>query len=203
MKKFLMDQESAQLILAGKKTQVRLPYKPKNGFPKQDGEITPTSSHTWTEWGPCPFGAEGDKLWVPEQWRTCKVFDKQTPNQIAADCIEAGWTSPWAPLEYRDGTRQAWGETFQQDEAGKWRQAVSMPQWAARLFVEITALRVEMLQAITEDDAKAEGITMEDVLKEKVPSARDVFRYRYKDAQGTWDNYRRVWVITFKRIFNP
>lgn len=78
-----------------------------------------------------------------------------------------------------------------------------MPEWAARIFLEITSLRVERLQNISEADAVAEGITPEDVLRTKVPTARDAFRYLFRDMGDIdWDDNPLVWVIGFKRVFD-
>jgi len=38
-----------------------------------------------------------------------------------------------------------------------WRPAIHIPKWAARIWLEVTAVRVERLQDITEDGSEAEG----------------------------------------------
>lgn len=201
--RMFMSADSIKSILDGTKTQSRRVYQPKKGYPRQDGEVTPTSAERWTDWGPCPFGLAGERVWVPEQWRTVKSFDHLTPYGIEKDCLNAGWKKPWAPVEYSDGRRWCWESSFANQEAGKWRPSSRMPEWAARIFLEITSLRVERLQNISEADAVAEGITPEDVLRTKVPTARDAFRYLFRDMGDIdWDDNPLVWVIGFKRVFD-
>lgn len=44
---------------------------------------------------------------------------------------------------------------------GKWHPSIHMPKEAARIFLRVTDVRVERLQEITEEGAKAEGIPTE------------------------------------------
>lgn len=97
----------------------------------------------------CPFGRVGDKLWVREKYFPMRY-----------DWNELGSS---APILYSDSFirgREAWGETYE----GKvppvghaWKGAVTMPRAASRLLLEITEVRVERVQAISEADAVAEG----------------------------------------------
>lgn len=76
----------------------------------------------------CPLGAPGDRLWVRETWSS----DDGKTAHYRAD-----------------------GETY---NAGlPWRPSIHMPRWASRITLEITGVRVERLQEITEEGAKAEG----------------------------------------------
>jgi hypothetical protein len=81
----------------------------------------------------CPYGAPGDTLWVRETWRG-------DPVEYRADTHSHG------PA---DGSRDA--------ESVNWRPSIFMPRWASRLTLRITEVRVERLQEISEDDARAEG----------------------------------------------
>jgi len=127
-------------ILAGTKTVTRRPVRREN---------KPAPGSTWAEclcreidpsdtpcvvcdarFGACPFGETGDRLWVRETW----------------------------------GPR-AGGVVFRADEGNdppdgsRWRPSIHMPRWASRIVLEVTGVRVERLQDITEEDAKAEGVT--------------------------------------------
>ena len=41
----------------------------------------------------------------------------------------------------------------------KWRTSIHMPRWASRLTLIVSDVRVEPLQAISGEDARAEGVT--------------------------------------------
>jgi hypothetical protein len=85
-----------------------------------------------------------------------------------------------------------------------------MPKWAARLFLEITDIRVERVQDISEDDAKAEGVsTLPYVMpydcEPKFAESIPVWRFRglwnrinAKRGYG-WDSNLWCWVIEFRR----
>jgi hypothetical protein len=65
-----------------------------------------------------------------------------------------------------------------------------MPRWASRITLEITAVRVERLQGISLDDAKAEGVETTDQYAElwgKINGAE------------SWDANPWVWVVAFKQ----
>ena len=94
---------------------------------------------------PCPYGEVGDILWVretytelvPEHFITSKYIYKAdiTPDseEIRQEYIKAGY--PY-----------------------KWKPSIFMPKSACRIRLEITNIRVERLQDISEEDAIAEGI---------------------------------------------
>jgi len=113
------------------------------------------------EWGiPCPYGGPGDRLWVRETWRTGKSLDALNTTAMEKLCVDAGYTHPWAPLLYMaDGTSTN-DDTLLDfgSEWGRTRQSIYMPRWASRITLEVTDVRYERLQEITEKDATAEGI---------------------------------------------
>jgi hypothetical protein len=67
-----------------------------------------------------------------------------------------------------------------------------MPKEAARLFLEVKNVRVERLQAITEEDARAEGFAWE-----RFASYWDTL---YAKCGYSWENNPWVWVYEFMRI---
>jgi hypothetical protein len=77
----------------------------------------------------CPYGVPGDRLWVRETFR-------QAPGSMS--------------VHYAADRDEVSG--------GPWRPSIFMPRWASRLTLELTSVRVERLQDISEADAEAEGI---------------------------------------------
>ena len=69
-----------------------------------------------------------------------------------------------------------------------------MPRWACRLVLPLVSVRVERVQDITEEDAKAEGV-------EPIGgSYREGFRAVWESIYGTWDLNPWVWVAEWKEI---
>jgi len=107
----------------------------------------------------CPYGKPGDRLWCRESHRFPAGLDGTSAAGIATSALIAGYAQPWAPVLYTaDGaTKDA---DLLGDFGGAWgkaRPSIHMPRWASRVLLEITDVRVERLQAISEADAAAEG----------------------------------------------
>jgi hypothetical protein len=94
-------------------------------------------------------------------------------------------------------------------------QKPNMPRWASRITLEITDVRVERLNAISEEDAEAEGINMEALADSQDrydciadhnmtgrPTATGAFKYLWESIYGAenWQANPWVWVIEFKRV---
>lgn len=110
----------------------------------------------------------------------------------------------------------------------KWRPSIYMPRWASRILLEIISVRVEWLQEITNDDARAEGAEYahphrhgtEGMEWEPHPGeiVRDPFAARHNtgwndcwicayrqiwqdiNGPGSWDANPWVWVVEFKQV---
>jgi hypothetical protein len=79
------------------------------------------------------------------------------------------------------------------------------PEWASRITLEITNIRVERLQEISGLDAKAEG--MEPFMGNDATAYRARFQMGWDSINGnrnkgayTWEKNPWVWVIEFKKI---
>ncbi len=83
----------------------------------------------------CPYGQPGDTLWLRETW--CK------------NPYGTGW-----PYVFK-ASPETW--LYDEESEHQWRPSIFMPREAARLFLTNKKVRVERLQGITEEDAKAEG----------------------------------------------
>ena len=130
----------------------------------------------------CPFGKIGDRLWVRESWQ----FEI---NAMGSAREEDG------PFVYAADTYQT-GRRIEE----RWRPSIHMPRWACRLVLEITAVRVERLQAISTQDCLAEGITTRFKVADAADDLRIQFRDLWNDTGGDWDSNPWVWVIEFKRV---
>ncbi len=85
----------------------------------------------------------------------------------------------------------------------RWKPGIHMPRWASRLLLEVTEIRVERLDAITEDDARAEG--MEGVREPGDADLRYTFRRRWAAMYGAGSPFQGVldpwvWVVSFRRV---
>jgi len=133
----------------------------------------------------CPYGVPGCTIWVRETW--CK-------NNMGT-----GW-----PYFYKADEENA-------DELkGFWKPSIHMPRSAARLFLTVKSIRVERLQDISEEDAKAEGVIAEiEIRSLEDKSIHEPFGYRLaftelwdsinsKRGYG-WDRNCWVWVVEFER----
>jgi hypothetical protein len=99
-----------------------------------------------------PFGSEANciksaaRLWVREAWRAAAVLDSSPPRDIPSD------SRIWHEAD--DSVSGLRGLV----RMGKLRPGMFMPRWASRITLEVTGVRVERLQDISEADALAEGI---------------------------------------------
>ena len=141
-------------ILDGRKTQTRRVIKPQP--PKQTehfapyctGKRFPLAAYwkdgrgTWNSTDPykCPYGVPGDRLWVREMWAVEDDYDAVRPRDLTPDDCTVFVKSLTPSNEPHDTL----------NIRGKWRSPRFMPQWASRLTIEITDLRVERVQEITD-----------------------------------------------------
>jgi hypothetical protein len=105
-----------------------------------------------------PYGAPGGLLWVQEShaWADYIVDGYEREDSVAvayrADGVVYRHEGEPARLEHFDALAC-------KQSLLKWRPSKQMPRWAARLFLRVTEVQVGRLQALTEADAKAEGMT--------------------------------------------
>lgn len=133
----------------------------------------------------CPHGKPGDRLWVRETWA------------IMSKSRQSAWKGEAIPKHLMEGVELV----YRADEdygPGIYRPSIHMPRWASRIDLEITDIRVERLQDITEEDAMAEGAY-------KSPAAGN-YRMGFGEiwesinGSGSWTKNPWVWVIEFKRV---
>lgn len=170
-------------LLAGTKTQTRRIVKPqwkccaecfKAGVPHNGEEAIfgggPYLRVTYCEHNDigggrmrCPYGIVGDRLWVRETWALLctadtKHFKAGQPLEGEAEFLHRDRV-PMEVVYRADGEKNF---------APRWRSPIHMPRWASRLTLEITDVRVERVQSISEADAAAEGFESDDFDKKDV-----------------------------------
>ncbi|HBV2091174.1 TPA: hypothetical protein MDR36_003889 [Klebsiella quasipneumoniae] len=221
----IFNAEMVRAILDDRKTQTRRPIKWKQTRFTEIGEREDGSKWPWSEdaehacdfWHPCPFGAVGDRIWVREAYRFPASLDDVSPTGVGEMAVATGYRKPWAPTFYEfTGTFSDGWKGFETppkvSDAGKLRPSIHMPRWASRILLEITDVRVERLNAISEEDARAEGIIDGGCLNcgepepcgcaNPEPDATDAFAYLWQSIYGqeNWNANPWVWVIEFKRV---
>lgn len=164
--------ESVRAILADQKTQTRRVIKEQpidatsymrllreGDFAYRGGDVwgcfTADDSGTPGMYGTrvCPYGAPGDRLYVKEAWRT---FER--PDDLV-DGVLFEADGAFRAIENSREAAERWIEAHANGKHGdRWRSPLYMPRDASRLTLEITEIRAERLQAITEEDARAEGV---------------------------------------------
>lgn len=153
--------------LAGRKTQTRRSIKPQ---PEEVQAAYQAQDGSWIFWYPdspnlaertkklyksggfkCPHGRPGDRLWVREKFAYGYRGENKENNYVVF--FDGG-------QKYRDGAYYSPQQEYSQDAFShiKWKPSIHMPRWASRIILEITNIRVERVQAISEEDAIAEGV---------------------------------------------
>ncbi|HCT7674062.1 TPA: hypothetical protein ACXE8Y_003630 [Klebsiella quasipneumoniae] len=165
-------------------------------------ESNATGNHVRSNLFLCPFGAVGDRIWVRETF--CPVNDSQYGGEK--------WVDYRATPKFEASHPAGWDSAPNDAEALKWRPSIHMPRWASRILLEITDVRVERLNAISEEDARAEGIIDGGCLNcgepepcgcaNPEPDATDAFAYLWQSIYGqeSWNANPWVWVIEFERV---
>lgn len=137
----------------------------------------------------CPYGAPGDRLWVREAWQVwehegisiAELTKRWNESQLAGDVI------------YR---------ADDPEDAEEWRPSIHMPRWASRLTLEVLSVRVERVQDISEEDAKAEGCVSDDGAPVDGTAASERFALLWDsiNGPGAWQRNDWVWVLEFRKV---
>lgn len=207
----IFNADMVRAILDGQKTQTRRIMKPQPEPCPRGGHWWPsnvfkTMLHVEDEmqngkggWGglvgdACPFGDVGDRIWVREAF---------------ASGLSTKSTLAYRATHKREDLEDGFYDTI------KWTPSIHMPRWASRILLEITSVRVERLNAISEEDAEAEGIDMEALYDSQDcydciadhnmtgrPTVTGAFKYLWESIYGEdgWKANPWVWVIEFKRV---
>jgi hypothetical protein len=169
----LFNTAMVEAILAGDKTETRRIVR-----------VSPPGRANNSMWSQeCPYGEVGDRLWVRETFALVPPSAyrhspgvQQTPqpnDEYQCAVYKAGW---------------------ERANPGSWKPSIHMPRWASRITLEITHVRIERLQNLTEEEAQKEGVNA------PKGEARDAFKKLWKSINGvdSWDKNPWVWVIEFR-----
>jgi len=158
----------------------------------------------------CPYGKEGDIIWVRESF-----------------CL----TQPYDPETYYFGYKDGWhsdkpaSSKYDFSEPDVWKPSIHMPKEACRIFLKITNVRVERLQDISEGDAEKEGINIVDFNCYENYIVEKDWHYNAMNQKGfhmiqdpigsfaslwvkingeqSWNDNPWVWVIEFESCVAP
>lgn len=203
-------------ILDGRKTQTRHALTPRHlkmieaasligeCYPLESGADHENSQSYYREW--CPFGIVGDRIWVRETYQG-PLFDYEQMEAYLEDGSK--FEKPEFCVYKADGKPAP--EFFDADDNlhCRWRPSIHMPRWASRITLEITGVRVERLNDISDEDAKAEGVPKSHKFpdtyltpKGDFADADIAFQRLWESIHGeeNWQANPWVWVIEFKRI---
>jgi hypothetical protein len=191
-------------LLDGRKTQTRRLVGAR-GFHAFEGDedndgwpLAPVERTGCLARLPATYGAPGDRLWVRETWydnapsMTLQERTREPDGSIRG--VEYRATHDCASFE--DGC------PCNPDGDGKrseWRPSIFMPRWASRLTLEVTSVRVEPLQSISERDACAEGMGSPLTRDCKTPKFAALWD-AINGERAPWASNPWVWVIEFRRL---
>lgn len=206
----IFNSEMVRAILDGRKTQTRRIIKPQPVMyePGQSIHVSDMINDALR----CPFGQVGNRIWVREAFQGPLVSEELLEEYRAYP--EKFENPEYCEYAADGGPRPEYCDLDDNLRHG-WRPSIHMPRWASRLTLEITGVRVERLNGISETDAEAEGIDMEALFDAQDcydciadhnmtgrPTVTGAFKYLWESIYGdyTWRANPWVWVIEFKRI---
>lgn len=220
-KPILFNAEMVRAILDGRKTQTRRLMKPQpKRIPDEEGrhwyacnkvrtmvrledELLNLDAWKGLAGSLCPYGGEGDQLWVRE---TCY-------EDVCGSCSLARYSCGDNLVQVRNQAGYATEWWYSRPTC----PSIHMPRWASRIDLLIKNVRVERLQEISKEDAQAEGVRFHNIYKEwggvePHPDSKpnllqwrwygnpvEAFKNLWRSTYGleSWDQNPWVWVIEF------
>ena len=165
-----------------------------------------------------PYGIAGDKLWVKE---THYRYGKWIKNGKSKLTGRQKWKfkALTKEVKYYDNAPDYKGSNYR-NKAWYKRPSIFMPRWASRIDLEITGIKVEHVQDISEADAKAEGVQMEtadppffyvpgdwpthitavETDEGRVSSFKKLWDYINEERGYGWALNPWVWTVEFKKV---
>lgn len=203
----LFSSPMVRAILAGTKTQTRRVVKPQpHAYPALKPE--PRAAGNWVFMAHsdrpsyafatgdlrCPYGEPGDRLWVRESLGYCSEYG----HFFAADRTFL--------CSLFDNEEAQTGYSYECNMREGSVPSIHLPRRYSRLTLEITGVRVEKLQEISEGDAYDEG-TAEWCAEtqrngNKWPNIVRAYQGLWEsiNGEGSWAANPFVWVLEFRRL---
>ncbi|WP_049202633.1 hypothetical protein [Serratia marcescens] len=224
----IFNSEMVRAILDGRKTQTRrvMAVQPEsNQFgllritdstKRSDigkyhwAESNATGTHQRSALFSCPFGQVGDRLWVRETWSDVNLegipaVAYRADGDVYSPMDDESFLDEYGAFNYEDHrvTKYhfaAWYSDLIEGIEGVWRPSIHMPRWASRITLEITGVRVERLNDISEEDAKAEGVKAGVSPGHEHMMHQVAFRELWQSiySEESWSANPWVWVIEFR-----
>jgi hypothetical protein len=171
----------------------------------------------------CPYGQPGDRLWVRE------TFQPLFADGVHRATVDWKTGRGYAIRYVATDGREKWIDDDDNNSA-RCKPSIHMPRWASRILLEITGVRVERVNDITNDDAIAEGahrrdgklwsmdwsdvgkpngltnvdgtlaLATEEFVGYDHPRGAFAAYWEQINGRNAWGANPWVWVIEFKRI---
>jgi len=209
----LFKTEMVQAILDDRKTQTRRVITPRNSIIGEGGnwdkfcwdglaiyKDTCHHGHTVEYKAPLPF-ADGIKLHVPYNYEEDCAIYRIYPKWDIGDklWVKETWCNTSCiskHIIYKASTPSA--------DVFKWRPSIFLSRSDSRILLEITDIKPQRLQDITEEDAETEGVEAVYTEIEGITWFRPAYQRLWdsinkKNGYG-WDKNDWVWVISFKVV---
>lgn len=185
---------------------------------------TNIAGHTWWEAAvdntyshrmDCPYGQIGDRLWVRETWVELEnprhLHNPSLPRDALIEKavqVDRKWVAVRNGAAYKADCASEDSNRCRLELGYQYCPSIFMPRWASRITLEITNIRIERLQEISEDDAAEEG--MGEIEKEYWKDTKTlpifflpVFKWYWDKLNSkrsySWKSNPWVWVIEFKK----
>ena len=196
-KPILFNTEMTLAVLENRKSQTRRVVSPT---PPADARLVmgpdPDNLHGWDESRELPeLGPNDRRVYYPRYYPGDILYVRETWAEWSG-----GYTFKADPMP-----------SYPHSFVDRWHPSIHMPREAARIFLRVTDVRVERLQEITDEGAKAEGanngIGVSDKIRETAierfqriwnSTLKHMDHIRYGWAANPW-----VWVYCFERCEKP
>lgn len=202
MKPIIFSGSMIRAILNGGKTQTRRVVGPK-------WKVYPGAMMKWSPL--CPYGQIGDRLWVRETCRAKELTDKEAKSlaektgdekpRYGLDGVEYLSDNHFKEIENSREASEAWcALNAYRGKKGAVVPPIFMPRWASRITLEITQVRVQRLNEISEDDCKAEGMESAVIGGTGINIGDFQRLWDSINEKAPWESNPWIWALTFRRI---